>query len=106
MPRNVTLLQALQESAHIEREATVRNLTRWWETLGRPERIVALSIGLAAPIAIINSTVWAIAVCYMAHERARVEIERLRAHAAEQTPDSWQSASTTPTSAHTTDRSH
>jgi hypothetical protein len=48
--------------------------------LGRPERIVALSVGLAAPVAIINSTVWAIAVCYMAHTRATVALARLRTH--------------------------
>lgn len=57
----------------------MRPFLRWWETLGRAERIVALSIGLSAPIAIVNSTVWAIATAYIVHERSRVEIERLRA---------------------------
>lgn len=60
----------------------MRYFVRWWETLGRTERIVALSIGLSAPVAIINSTVWAIASAYMVHEKSRVEIERLRARAA------------------------
>jgi hypothetical protein len=59
----------------------VRYFIRWWETLGRAERIVALSIGLSAPIAIINSTVWAIAVTYITHERTRVALERLRLQA-------------------------
>ncbi len=59
----------------------MRYLVRWWETLGRAERIVALSIGLSAPIAIINSTVWAVAVAYMVHEKSAVEIERIRAQA-------------------------
>lgn len=57
----------------------MRYFVRWWETLGRAERIVALSLGLGAPVAVINSTVWAVAVAYMAHERSRVEIERFRA---------------------------
>ncbi len=52
----------------------MRYFVRWWETLGRAERIVALSIGLSAPVAIINSTVWAVAVAYMVHEKSRVEI--------------------------------
>lgn len=59
----------------------MRYLVHWWETLGRAERIVALSIGLSAPIAIINSTVWAVAVAYMVHEKSAVEIERIRAQA-------------------------
>ncbi|HEV2237801.1 MAG TPA: hypothetical protein VGR57_14170 [Ktedonobacterales bacterium] len=54
---------------------------RWWDSLGKAERIVAISVGLSAPIAIINSTVWAIAVTVMhvTRQRARVEIERVRA---------------------------
>lgn len=56
----------------------MRGFVRWWETLGRADRIVALSIGLSAPILIIDSAVWAAAVAYIVHERARVEIERLR----------------------------
>jgi hypothetical protein len=79
----------------------VRYLLRWWDTLGRPERIVALSIGLAAPVAIVNSTVWAIAVCYMAQQKAKVEIERLRMHAAGDNPSdhpasAWQTTDQTP----------
>lgn len=54
---------------------------RWWDSLGKAERIVAISLGISAPIAIINSTVWAVAVTVMqvARQRARVEIERTRA---------------------------
>jgi hypothetical protein len=63
----------------------VRYFLRWWETLGRAERIVALSIGLGAPIAVINSTVWAVAVAYMVHEKSRVELERLRVQASRPT---------------------
>lgn len=61
----------------------MHHFLRWWETLGRAERIIALSIGLSAPIAIISSTVWAIASAYMVHERSRVEIERLHAQVAQ-----------------------
>lgn len=56
----------------------MRGFVRWWETLGRADRIVALSIGLSAPILIIDSAVWAAAVAYIVHEKTRVEIERLR----------------------------
>jgi hypothetical protein len=57
---------------------------RWWDSLGKAERIVAISLGLSAPVAIINSTVWAVAVTVMqvSRQRARVEIERARAVAA------------------------
>jgi hypothetical protein len=57
---------------------------RWWDSLGRAERIVAISLGLSAPIAIINSTVWAVAVTVMqvSRQRTRVEIERARTAAA------------------------
>jgi hypothetical protein len=65
----------------------MRYFVRWWETLGRAERIVALSIGLSAPIAIINSTVWAVAVAYMAHEKYQVDRERLRAQARSAFPE-------------------
>lgn len=61
----------------------MHHFMRWWETLGHAERIVTLSIGLSAPIAIINSTVWAVASAYMVHERSRVEIERLHAQVAQ-----------------------
>ena len=89
----------------------MRNFVRWWETLGRPERIVALAVGCAAPVAIVNSAVWAIAVCYMAHEKARVEIERLRAGSAplslstETADDIWQ-ATATASAANAASRSH
>ena len=55
----------------------MRGFVRWWETLGRADRIVALSIGLSAPILIIDSAVWAAAVAQIVDEKTRVEIERL-----------------------------
>lgn len=72
----------------------MRYFIRWWETLGRAERIVALSIGLTAPIAIINSTVWAVTIAYIAHERTRVALARLRLQA-DQFPDQGGSDATT-----------
>jgi hypothetical protein len=52
---------------------------RWWDSLGKAERIVAISLGLSAPIAIVNSTVWAIATMYIVRQRTRVDLERARA---------------------------
>lgn len=81
----------------------MRGFVRWWETLGRADRIVALAIGLSAPILIIDSAVWAAAVAYIVHEKSRVEIERLHmsrgaespgyeARGAEPAPDRTESA--------------
>jgi hypothetical protein len=50
------------------------NFLRWWKTLDRPERIVAMSLTAGALVAIVNSTTWAVAVSYMAHQRAKVAI--------------------------------
>jgi hypothetical protein len=55
------------------------HFNRWWDSLGKAERIVAISLGLSAPIAIINSTVWAIATMYIVRQRTRVDLERARA---------------------------
>ncbi len=48
----------------------MRTFLRWWETLGRPERIVAMSLATGGVVAIANSTTWAVAVCYMARQKA------------------------------------
>lgn len=50
----------------------MRTFVRWWETLGRPERIVAMSLATGGVVAIANSTTWAIAVCYMTRQKALV----------------------------------
>lgn len=47
-----------------------RTFLRWWETLSRPERIVAMSLAAGSVVAITNSTVWAVATCYMARQKA------------------------------------
>ncbi len=52
----------------------MNDFLRWWKTLDRPERIVAMSLATGAMVAIVNSATWAIAVCYMAHEKAKVAI--------------------------------
>lgn len=52
----------------------MRYMLRWWETLGRPERIVAMSLAVGGTVAITNSTVWAIAVCYMTRQKASVAL--------------------------------
>lgn len=52
----------------------MRYMLRWWETLGRSERIVAMSLAVGGTVAITNSTVWAIAACYMTHQKTRVAL--------------------------------
>ena len=52
----------------------MRYMLRWWETLGRPERIVAMSLAVGGAVAVANSTVWAIAVCYMTHQKTNAAI--------------------------------
>lgn len=52
----------------------MRYMLRWWETLGRPERIVAMSLAVGGVVTVANSTVWAIAVSYMTHEKAKVAL--------------------------------
>ncbi len=52
----------------------MRLALRWWDTLRPPERIVAMSLAAGGIIAIVNSTVWAAAVCYMSRQRARAAI--------------------------------
>jgi hypothetical protein len=46
--------------------------------MGKAERITAMSLATGALIAIVNSTVWAIASSYMVRQRALAEIERAR----------------------------
>lgn len=52
----------------------MRYMLRWWETLGRPERIVAMSLAVGGAVAVTNSTVWAIAVSYMTHQKTKVAL--------------------------------
>lgn len=54
----------------------LRLALRWWDTLRPPERIVAMSLATGGTVAIVNSTVWAAAVCFMSYQRARAAIAR------------------------------
>ncbi|HEV2459539.1 MAG TPA: hypothetical protein VGS80_14370 [Ktedonobacterales bacterium] len=56
----------------------MRYFLRWWETLGKAERIVAMSLATGGVVAIVNSTAWAIAVSYMERQRALVAIAGYR----------------------------
>jgi hypothetical protein len=59
----------------------MRNFLRWWDTLDRPERIVAMSLSAGTLIAIVNSTTWAIAVSYMTYQKTRVALAAERSRA-------------------------
>ena len=56
----------------------MRHFMRWWDTLDRPERIVAMSLAAGGTISIVNSITWAIAVCYMSRQKARANVELWR----------------------------
>jgi hypothetical protein len=60
----------------------MRHVTRWWESMGKAERITAMSLATGALIAIVNSTVWAIATSYIVRRRTLAEIELARYGAA------------------------
>lgn len=47
---------------------------RQWETMTARERIVAMSLVTGGAVAIVNSTIWAAATCFMVHQKARVQI--------------------------------
>jgi hypothetical protein len=70
----------------------MRYLTRWWEGMGKAERITAMSLAAGALIAIVNSTVWAIASSYMVRQRTLAEIERARNYVTSGEQDSAQRA--------------
>lgn len=57
----------------------MRNFIRWWDTLDRPERIVAMSVTAGGIVAIANSTAWAIATSYISHQKAKVAIAQAQA---------------------------
>lgn len=64
----------------------MRTFLRWWETLGRPERIVAMSLAAGSVVAMANSTTWAIAVCYMTRQKAQVAMWQATRTAAGEAP--------------------
>lgn len=61
---------------HMRDDQGPRLALRWWDTLRPPERIVAMSLATGGIVAIVNSTVWAAAVCFMSYQRARAAIAR------------------------------
>jgi hypothetical protein len=81
---------AAEDHGHIEGGGPMRYLTRWWEGMGKAERITAMSLATGALIAIVNSTVWAIASTYMVRQRTLAEIERARNYVAPGEQDSLQ----------------
>ena len=52
----------------------MRTFLRWWETLSRPERIVAMSLTAGSIVAVANSLTWAVAACYMTRQKAQVSM--------------------------------
>ncbi|HKS71105.1 MAG TPA: hypothetical protein VJQ45_11825 [Ktedonobacterales bacterium] len=70
----------------------MRHVVRWWETLDRPERIVAMSLATGGVVAIVNSAVWALAVSYMARQKTLMALSRERLPEAERETDEWPDA--------------
>ncbi len=56
----------------------MRALSRSWDGMTPSERIVAMSLATGGVIAIVNSTVWAIAACFMSYQRSRVRLAQAR----------------------------
>lgn len=53
------------------------SLERVWKGMTSSERIVAMSLVAGGVIAIVNSSVWAAATCFIAYQRARVRVAQL-----------------------------
>lgn len=70
----------------------MQHVARWWETLERPERIVAMSLATGGVVAIVNSAVWALAVSYMARQKTLAALSRERLPEAERETDEWPDA--------------
>lgn len=59
----------------------MRSLSRSWDILSPRERIVAMSLVVGGSVAIVNSTVWALAASFMSYQKARVAIAEAQAYA-------------------------
>jgi hypothetical protein len=55
----------------------MNGIERVWKGMTSSERIVAMSLVAGGVIAIVNSTVWAVATCFIAYQRARVRVAQL-----------------------------
>lgn len=49
---------------------------RWWTTLGRAERIVAMALATGGAVTTACSAMWACAACFMSYQHARASIAR------------------------------
>lgn len=61
---------------------------RIWKTMTQSERIVAMSLVAGGLIAITNSTVWAVATCYIANQRTRARLAQSQDQALRQLDES------------------
>jgi len=59
---------------------------RIWRGMTQSERIVAMSLLVGGVIGIANSTVWAVATCYIAHQRTRTRVAQFQAQSLRQAP--------------------
>ncbi len=62
-------------------------LWRGWKSMNQTEHIVAMSLVAGSALAIVNSTIWAIATCYITHQRARVRLAKIEAQTFERLPN-------------------
>jgi hypothetical protein len=51
---------------------------RIWKLMTQSERIVAMSLVVGGIIGITNSTVWAVATCYIANQRTRARLAQIQ----------------------------
>lgn len=51
---------------------------RIWKSMTQSERIVAMSLAAGGIIAITNSTVWAVATCYITNQRTRARLAQIQ----------------------------
>ncbi|MBF6590422.1 MAG: hypothetical protein IVW57_07800 [Ktedonobacterales bacterium] len=56
----------------------MRLLSRAWDSMSSTERIVGMAVTAGSVVAIANSTIWAVAVSYMRHQKMRVELARIQ----------------------------
>lgn len=64
------------------------SLERVWKGMTSSERIVAMSLVAGGVIAIVNSSVWAVATCFIAYQRARVRVAQLEDQSIQRLGDS------------------
>ncbi len=60
-------LRQMQSTLGLKR----RPFFRWWTHLRQSERIATIALLVGGTVAVINSTAWAIATSYMAHQKRK-----------------------------------